>query len=204
MVLSSAGCGTPSDVPSASSIVNLNSASAAPGLRGFALQTPLAEPAVTLTDTAGRPRDLRRTIPGHVTMLYFGYTHCPDICPTTMADIAAALTLVPAAVRAKVDVVFVTTDPGRDNPSVLRRWLAGFDPSFVGLTGSAADINRAATAVSVALPSPSPGPDGTPILLHGTQITVFGPDGVARVAYDAGTSIADYAHDLPLLLAGQS
>jgi protein SCO1/2 len=199
-----AGCGSSSDVPNSSSIVNLSSASAAPGVRGFDLATPLPKPAVDLTDTAGRPYDLRRATAGRVTLLYFGYTHCPDICPTTMADIAAALTLIPAADRSRIEVVFVTTDPRRDTATVLRRWLNQFSPSFVGLTGPIEEIIRDAAAVGVDVTAPVVKPDGSETVAHGTQVTVFSPDGTARVSYDAGTTVADYAHDLPLILAGQS
>ena len=70
-----------------------------------------------------------------ITALFLGDTHCPDVCPTTMADLAAAKRLLPTRITDRLKVVFVTEDPRRDTSSVLRAWLDGFDPTFVGLIG---------------------------------------------------------------------
>src|SRR5215475_16013449 len=82
--------------------------------RGLKLDPPQPRPTFTLRDTEGRPFDFAARTRGRPTFLYFGYTHCPDICPTAMADVAAALRGVSASVRRTVQVVFVTTDPARD------------------------------------------------------------------------------------------
>ena len=81
------------------------------GVQGTLQEPPTPKPDFTLTDTAGRPYNLAAQTAGDVTLLYFGYTHCPDVCPTTMADLALGLNKVSAAVRSHVKVVFVTTDP---------------------------------------------------------------------------------------------
>ena len=88
--------------------------SAQPTTAAVTLDRPFAKPHLVLTDTHGKPFDLVKQTAGRPTLLYFGYTHCPDVCPTTMSDIAVARRKLPAAERDKLQVVFVTTDPTRD------------------------------------------------------------------------------------------
>jgi protein SCO1/2 len=182
--------------------------------RGTELGSPLAKPDLVLTDTSGQPYDLKARTQGRTTLLYFGYTHCPDVCPTSMGDVARALTKLSAEDRAKVDVVFVTTDPERDTPAALREWLDMMDRSFVGLTGDFATIQAAARSVGVAIEPPTTTPDGKIVSTHGSQVVAFSPDGQARVIYLASTgtnpdgtpngiTADDYAHDLPLLIQGR-
>lgn len=176
----------------------------ADGLAGSRLDTPIPKPQVTLTDTGGQPYDFATATRGRLTLLYFGYTHCPDVCPTTMADINVALRQVPQQVRTHTTVVFVTSDPTRDTGAVLRSWLDTFDPSFVGLTGSVTAIDQMASQVGVDIEPPVTEPDGTISVTHGAQVVVFSPvDDVAHVVYTAGTDATAYAHDLPLLAAGR-
>ncbi|MGI8881730.1 MAG: SCO family protein [Jatrophihabitans sp.] len=174
------------------------------GLQGTKLSAPIPEPALTLTDQTGKPWDLRAQTKGRVTLLYFGYTHCPDVCPTTMADIAVALKNVPAQVRSHVTVVFVTSDPARDTAPVIKSWLAKFNPAFVGLTGNIDTIYAAAKKVGVPLEKPKKGPNGEIDVTHGAQVLAFGMDQQARVVYTAGTSSDEYAHDINLLAQSAS
>ena len=102
-----------------------------------------------LTDHTGKPRTLG-DFKGKVVVLFFGYTHCPDVCPLHMANIAAVLRRMPAEDRARVVTVFVTTDPERDTPMRLREWLANFDASFVGLTGTKDELARSQLALDSA------------------------------------------------------
>jgi protein SCO1 len=104
--------------------------------RGGLVSPPLPKARFTLTDTSAAPFDLWQQTQGYVTLLFFGYTHCPDLCPLHMANIAFALKQMPADVAEQIKVVFVTTDPRRDSPKVLRSWLDRFDKRFIGLTGS--------------------------------------------------------------------
>ena len=140
---------------------------------------------------------------GKLMLLYFGYTHCPDVCPTTMADLGLALQQVPEQVRAHTQVVFVTSDPARDTPPVMKAWLANFDPGlpvpFIGLTASIKQIDQVATSVGVPLSPPVTEPDGTISVEHGAQTLAF-VDGKASVLWLAGTTPADYAHDITKLL----
>ena len=104
--------------------------------RGGLLTPPLPKPAFVLTDTSGASYDFRKRTDGSLTLLFFGYTSCPDQCPMHMASLGGALHKLPSDLAAKIKLVFVTTDPARDTPTVLRRWLDYFDKSSVGLTGT--------------------------------------------------------------------
>jgi len=92
---------------------------------------------LTLVGTDGREFSLADRPADEVTVVFFGYTHCPDICPTTMADLAVARRQLPNEVREHVTVVFVSEDPERDTPQALRQWLDQFDSTFIGLLGDA-------------------------------------------------------------------
>src|ERR1700754_1423726 len=100
-------------------------------------------PDTRLTGMDGRSYDLRKRTAGSVSMLFFGFTHCPDVCPTTMADVAGAMRLLTPAERTKVKVVFISADPARDTPKALKSYLGNFDTSFIGLTGPLKTIHKA-------------------------------------------------------------
>src|SRR5256885_1762867 len=108
--------------------------------RGGVVTPPLPKPRFVLTDTSGAPFDFWNRTLDSVTLLFFGYTNCPDQCPMHMANIGQALRKLPPDVADHVQLVFVTTDPSRDTPALLRRWLDRFDRRFVGLTGSDAAV----------------------------------------------------------------
>ena len=160
---------------------------------------PHPRPSFVLTDSGGHRYDFAARTRGRPTFLFFGYTHCPDVCPTAMADVAAALRAVPASLRNAVQVVFVTTDPRRDTPPVLAAWLANFDADlrtkFVGLTGPQQEIDAAQRGAGVVLAQ-----DGG--LTHSAQLLLYGPDDLCRVFYLAGSSPDDMSHDLPLVAKG--
>lgn len=171
------------------------------GLHGVVPTERFAKPALNLTDTDGRPFDLRARTQGKITLLFFGYTMCPDVCPTTMADIAAALDEVDRSVRDQVSVVFVSTDPDRDTAPVLDRWLSQFDSTFIGVRGLFKDVQTQAEAIGVPLEAPKVQADGSVLVTHGSQVIAFGRDARARALYLAGTPVADYIADLPVLTA---
>src|SRR5215469_11191202 len=125
--------------------------------RGGMASPPLPKPGFTLVDTSGAPFDFRAKTQNSVTLLFFGYTFCPDMCPMQMTTIAHALKALPEDEASRFKVVFVTTDPDRDTRQVLRTWLDHFDKRFIGLTGSKAAIQAAEVAANV---SPSQ-KDGT-------------------------------------------
>jgi len=161
------------------------------------------KPGVTLTDTSGRPYNLVSQTAGRVTLVYFGYTHCPDVCPINMALIAAALRLMPIEQRREVTVVFVTTDPARDTPSVMRAWLGHFDSSFVGLTGAVAQVHTAEQQVgmplSFAVAVNVPG-DGGYEISHAGYTLLYSQDDVAHLSVDDTETAANFAVTLERLV----
>lgn len=118
---------------------------------------PWDAPATKLVDTEGEAWALTEA-EKPLTLLFFGYTNCPDICSQEMADITSALARLDDGQREQVDVVFVTTDPERDDAAALTRYLGAFDDSFVGLTGTVEDVRSVATAMYVHA-EPIPGKD---------------------------------------------
>ncbi len=169
-------------------------------LRGLVPEPLPPKPGFTLTDTSGRPYDFASASRGTLTYLFFGYTHCPDACPATMADLAYAYRLQPEAIRRQIRVVFVTVDPRRDTGPVLRRWLDHYNRAFVGLTGSLREIGLAERAAGVP-PAPREPEKGTNYSVsHSSILFAYSPDGRAHVVYAQGFQPADYAHDMPLLL----
>jgi protein SCO1/2 len=170
-------------------------------LLGGVLRPANVEPDLTLTDTAGRAYNVKARNAGKVTLLYFGYTHCPDVCPTTMADIAQALRESPAAVRRQVTVIFVTVDPHRDSGRVVRHWLDNFSPDFIGLRGSLPEVIAAQRAAH--LPVSKVSKNGKTVE-HSAEVVAYTPDAKAHVIYfDGPSTIGDLRHDLPILVSGQ-
>lgn len=195
-----AGCGT---VDGARAPVSVSTPTSDSPYRGTALDRPFSKPDITLTGTDGKPFDLVERTKGRVTLLYFGYTHCPDVCPTTLGDIAFAKKELPKADQKRLDVIMITTDPERDTAERLRSWLDSFDTSFIGLTGDFEEIAAAGKSVGVAVSEPTKEKDGDVIVDHGAQVLAyFSGDDRAHVLYTAGTEPEKYAHDLPLLLKG--
>lgn len=171
------------------------------GYHGALLDTPFVMPAATFTTSDGGRLDPSSARPGTVTLVYFGYTHCPDECPAMLADVASALRRSDPAVRDQVRLLFVTTDPPRDTPEVLHDYLARFDPSFVGLTADMGTIRAAARQLGIGLTGTTSLPGGGYDVGHGTQLIGFGPDGKGRLVWSAGVPVGDLRDDLARLVA---
>ncbi|WP_059010205.1 SCO family protein [Streptomyces specialis] len=171
---------------------------------GTVLDQPFDKPELVLTDTNGDPYDFVAETAGHATLLYFGYTHCPDICPLTMSNIAVAAATLSEEQRADLRVVFVTTDPERDTPESLGAWLQAQDPDFTGLTGDFATVQEAARALGVHIEPSYEDENGEIVSTHGTQVVAFLPtDDKAHVIYTEGVTAQTFERDLPALLAGE-
>lgn len=171
---------------------------------GFAVAAPLPAPRVTLTDTAGRPFPLPARLRGRVSLLYFGYTHCADACPATMALLARALHVLPPAAARRIQVIFISTDPERDTTPVIRRWLNRFDRTFLGLSGTPGQLAAAGRAVGLPPVTITRHRSGRGYdVEHGSDVYAYSPDARAHLAYAANDPIATFAHDLPLLAAGR-
>lgn len=164
---------------------------------GVGMLPPQPRPSFTLTDTAGRTFSFGQATSGHPTLVFFGYTQCPDVCPTTMADIRTALSSLPVTEQQKIFVVFVSTDVHHDTAAVVRTWLANFTAgvhaTFVGLIGSQAQIDAAQTAAHITLAT-----DGGQT--HSARVLLYGADNYARVSFlQGGDEAQQMAHDLPLV-----
>ena len=152
----------------------------------------------SLTDPSGHTRTLA-DYRGKAVALFFGYTQCPDVCPTTLAALAGAMkALGPDADR--VQVVFVTVDPDRDTPQLLAQYVPAFDPRFVGLRGDAAATERVAREFKVIYQKvPGTAPDRY-TMDHSAGTFLFDPQGRLRVYEGNAASAEVFAHDLRALL----
>jgi protein SCO1/2 len=201
-IVSLTGCGSSGDAsgadnPGGAIIVTPSNAG---GLHGAVLAEPYRLPSLTLTDTAGERFHLAEDTARPLTLVFFGYTHCPDVCSLVLADIAAALARSDPAVRSQTQVLFVTTDPKRDTPAVIASYLARFDPTFTGLTATMPRISAAADALGVPLEGREPLPGGGYAVGHGAQIVGVGPGDTASVVWTEGTPVTELAADFATLV----
>jgi protein SCO1/2 len=152
-----------------------------------------------LVDTTGKPRSLA-DYRGKIVMLFFGYTQCPDACPTTMADLKSVMQTLGADAD-RVQVLFVTLDPARDTPAVLGQYVPAFDPRFVGLLGDDATIAATAKAFRVFYQKvPGATPDSY-LLDHTAGTYVFDASGHLRLFVRQGESASAITHDVRQLLS---
>ena len=170
------------------------------GMHGAVLTTPYRLTDARLTDSGGRGFDLHEKLTAPLTLVFFGYSHCPDICQVVMADLASTVARLEESQAEQVEVWFVTTDPARDDPPTLRRYLDRFDPSFEGLTGSLPDIVRVADSVHVAIEKGARLPSGGFEVSHGTPVLGIRDDGSVPILWTEGTSAARLAEDVHTLL----
>lgn len=146
----------------------------APPLAGASIGGPFA-----LTDQDGR-RVTDKDFAGKYRIMYFGYTSCPDVCPTDMQTLGAALRALDAkdpAVSRRIVPIFVTVDPARDDPATLKTFVAAFYPRLIGLTGSAAEIARVAKEYRIFYQAQPSGPNGSYVVQHSDSAILFGPGG---------------------------
>jgi protein SCO1/2 len=151
---------------------------------------------LALTDHTGQPRKLE-DFRGKAVVVFFGFTHCPDICPTTLADLSAAIkSLGPQA--EKVQVLFVTVDPERDTKDVLAKYVTAFDPRFLGLYGDAAATQRVAKDFKIYYEKRKTGESYS--VDHSGQSYVIDPQGRLRLFVRHDRIGADLPDDLKKLL----
>jgi len=151
-----------------------------------------ANPAFSLVDFNGQPRTLA-DYHGKIVIVYFGFTHCPDACPAELTKLAVVLKKLGSA-GTGVQVLFITLDPARDTPALLKSYVTAFDPDFVGLTGTAPQIDAAARAFFVQYARVQQGEDY--VINHSTRIAVFDARGRLRLLGTEDTSIEDIVHDI--------
>lgn len=157
-----------------------------------------ALPALTLTGTDGQPVALDR-LRGQWTLMFFGYTFCPDICPTTLAELSQLRRLLPEALQGRYQVLMVSVDPHRDTPEQLGRYLGFYKAGYRGLTGELADIQTLAQAVSIPF-VPGDTRRERYTVDHSGNLALIGPDGRQRGFLRAPLNVPALAAQLPALL----
>jgi protein SCO1/2 len=204
LVLASAsGCGAASGGSNAShqpGAVEVNGTTKG-SYRGAVLPQSYRLPKLALNATNGKSFDLATDLSTPVTVMFFGYTHCPDICQLVMADITSAYLRLDSSVRKNTRVIFVTTDPKRDTVAVLRSYLSRFNVAFVGLTGGLPDIKRAATALHLFVGGVKRLPTGGYDVTHDATVIGFRRER-AVVAWTQGTPVEAMASDISTLQRG--
>jgi protein SCO1/2 len=170
------------------------------GYHGALLDEPYAVPGLTLTDTDGESFDL--SAQERRTLVFFGYTNCPDICQVVMSTIVSALAKLSPEEQRQLQVAFVTTDPARDTPSKLRTYLDRFDPDYVGLTGPIERINQLAKPMDVFIKKGQKLASGGYAVDHSTVVVAV-HHAAGDLVWTGATSPADMAEDLEQILAAQ-
>lgn len=169
------------------------------------LHDPYRVPATPLVDTSGAAYSLATDTDRPLTLVFFGYTNCDDFCPMVMTSLSSALTRLDDEQRRQVQLVFVTTDPKRDTPEVLRHYLDRYDPDAVGLTGDLDTIVSVGKELAIYVDDGTKLPDGGyDLTAHSTYVTGIGSDDQARVVWDMQTSSAQFAADITALLDGKA
>jgi len=169
---------------------------------GISLPQPKRLPATQLLDQHGERFDMRAAGRGKITFLFFGYTFCPDICPIIVSTLARALDQVEPEVRSEVVAVFVSLDPPRDTPERIGEWLAGIDPTFVGLTGSYEELDAALDELGYVRPPTEIPEEGFYEVAHPGTLFMFTPDRLGRFGYQPDDVRADaIASDIAQVLA---
>jgi protein SCO1 len=154
-------------------------------------------PGFELVDSEGVPRTLR-DYRGHIVVIFFGFLHCPDVCPAGLFKLALVMKQL-GQVATQVQVLFITLDPERDTPSSLKSYVSAFDPRFIGLTGTSAQIDQAAGGFNVQYARVPSGNDYT--IDHSTGIFVFDGGGHLRLVGATNSPVADFVHGIAALAA---
>jgi protein SCO1/2 len=151
-----------------------------------------------LADSDGKQRSIA-DFRGKLVVVVFGFTHCPDVCPTTLAEMAAAVKLLGDRAR-EVQVVFVTLDPKRDTGELMRQYVAAFDPAFIGLRGDANATEKVVKDFHIFAAESSGKTPETYTITHSTQSFVFDRAGKVRLVLASGMPAQAIASDLRVLL----
>jgi len=154
---------------------------------------------LALTDHNDRPVTLD-SFQGKLVVLFFGYTHCPDVCPTTLADMAQALKLLPADAADQVRVLFVTVDPERDTAEILKAYVPYFHPDFLGLRGTPAQVAQAAREFRITYRKHVEPGASDYLIDHSAGSYIVDARGRLRVYLPFASPPEDIAHDLAALL----
>lgn len=155
-------------------------------------------PALQLTRTDGALQDTQ-ALTGKWSLVFFGYTFCPDICPTTLAELRQLKKLLPEEIKSNLQILMVSVDPNRDTAEQLKLYLQYFDPEFIGLTGELEEIQTLSNALSIPfIPGDTSKPRYT--IDHSGNLAVLSPDGRQHGFLRAPLDIAKLAEQLPKVM----
>ncbi|MGQ0630091.1 MAG: SCO family protein [Sporichthyaceae bacterium] len=227
LVLTGCGGDEAQSTGAVASISNVDTGAGLPGIEGVhgTVDPIIARPAQQLKATDGTSFSLAERPTDELTVVFWGYTNCPDICPTTMADLARARDALPVEMRERVKVVFITEDPTRDDPAFLRTWLDRYDPEFTALIGGNPATEEMLTALHLpqttgepsdehegehdgehgtghgSATGPVKGLGGEYLVDHTGVVYAFVPGSSGAVVYTGGVTIEQYTADFLSLLA---
>ena len=170
-------------------------------MTGTLLDPPFPVDGTSLVDDSKAPYSLVEDTDKDLTLVFFGYTHCPDICGIVMSTMASAMTRLSEDERDQVDVVFVTTDPKRDTPELVGDYATNFDPGFIGLTGPIKTVIDVAKPLGIAVEQGDKLPSGGFDVTHGTQIVAIDAADEGIAYWHEDVSSAQLAADLQHLLS---
>ena len=168
-------------------------------LRGSVIDPPMPAAEIALTDQNGQPFRLA-DYRGKVVLLFFGYTYCPDVCPATMAELRAARAMLKPEDAARVQVVFITVDPARDTAASIQEYVSRFDPAFLGLSGTEAELSAGWQAYGVFREIEQSDSVAGYLVAHTSRVYVVDVNGNLSLSFAFGTPPADVANDLRILL----
>ncbi|HJR79429.1 MAG TPA: SCO family protein [Anaerolineales bacterium] len=141
---------------------------------------------------------------GNAVLVFFGYTSCPDVCPTTMAELKQALEQLGEEEAKQARVLFITVDPERDTPERVQEYVDHFNPNFIGLSGQEAELAEVWKDYGVFRQIVQGSSASGYLVDHTARVTLIDQDGNLRLSYAFGTPVEDIVHDLKLLLHSQS
>lgn len=168
-------------------------------IHGAELDVPYEASDLALRNTAGEPQALS-DVDNDLTLVFFGYTRCPDICGIVMSTITSAVNQLDDDLRERVDMVFVTTDPARDDEQELRAYLDRYDPEFEGLTGDLEAIVEAGLSVKVAVEEGEKLPSGGYEVVHSDHVVGLDDQGLGRIVWTKEISATQMASDIETIL----
>lgn len=170
-----------------------------PSFRGTLYEEPFpSAPEFELTKSNGEVFRMSSQR-GKIVLLFFGYTSCPDICPTTLAEMTQVMNGLGDASK-NVQVVFVSVDPARDTPEKIQEYASRFNPTFIGLSGSEAELEPIWQSYSIFRAETETNSAMGVIIDHTARLNLIDADGNLRLSYAYGTPVEDIIHDLELLL----
>lgn len=174
------------------------------GFSGSLVDPPLAKPDTTFTDFNGDPFPFAEKTAGELTLLFYGYTSCPDVCPIYLNTLARARDALGGGPGSRVQVLFVGVDTKRDTPEKLRSYLGAIDETFIGLTGTPALIADSLHQLKQSAPLiGKPDAQGDYTVQHPATVYAFTPDDAAHRLYPYGVRQGAWVRDLPKLAAGR-